>query len=209
MLTLGIETAIAGGSLCLARDGKPVATWNGGAESARAELLLVHIDELLRKGGLQAHDLNSIVVGIGPGSFTGIRIGISTALGLGRAIGLTCRGVMTLDALNEHLGDGPRIVAVPLGRAKYCWKSYGGEQAAVARAGTIEDLCVETVESGVSLAAHPAVGRAMDEIHGELRPQGVTNTGYDLAVAIACASALIETTLEPLYLTAHTQQGAS
>ena len=66
---------------------------------SRPQLLLADVDEMLRAAGLDAADLTGIVVGTGPGSFTGMRIGLSVARGLGLALDLPVAGVSTLDAL--------------------------------------------------------------------------------------------------------------
>jgi len=70
-----------------------------GERVSDSRLLLADVDELLRRAGLLAADLTGVVVGTGPGSFTGMRIGLSVARGLGLALGLQVAGVSTLDAL--------------------------------------------------------------------------------------------------------------
>jgi len=70
-----------------------------GERTSRAVTLLEDIDALLRQGGASAGDLDALAVGIGPGSFTGVRIGLATACGLGLALDLRAAGVSTLDAL--------------------------------------------------------------------------------------------------------------
>jgi tRNA threonylcarbamoyladenosine biosynthesis protein TsaB len=80
-------------------------------------------------GGWQAVDL--IAVGIGPGTFTGIRIGIATARGLGVSLGLPLRGVCTLDALGRGIqegNEGPSALAVLDGwRGEVFAALYGAE----------------------------------------------------------------------------------
>jgi len=57
--------------------------------------------------GVTPGDLNAIAVGVGPGSYTGVRLGIAAALGLGRALGIPVHGGATLEALlAPHLSDG-------------------------------------------------------------------------------------------------------
>ena len=70
-----------------------------GERTSRAVTLLEDVDALLRQAGMQTRDVEALAVGIGPGSFTGVRIGLATARGLGLALGIPAAGVSTLDAL--------------------------------------------------------------------------------------------------------------
>jgi tRNA threonylcarbamoyladenosine biosynthesis protein TsaB len=70
-----------------------------GERSSRAVTLLEDVDALLRQGGASASDVDLLAVGTGPGSFTGVRIGLATARGLALALGIEAAGVSTLDAL--------------------------------------------------------------------------------------------------------------
>jgi tRNA threonylcarbamoyladenosine biosynthesis protein TsaB len=89
-VTLAIESAVAGGSLSLLDPtGREIESWVGSDTNvARAEDLIVNIDALLSTAGLTTSDLGLIAVSAGPGSFTGIRIGIATALGLKNGLGI-------------------------------------------------------------------------------------------------------------------------
>lgn len=70
------------------------------AEGASRPLtLLEDVDALLRRGGVRPRQLEALVVGTGPGSFTGLRMGLATARALAFALGLRTAGVSTLDAL--------------------------------------------------------------------------------------------------------------
>ena len=76
-------------------------------ERAHASDLLPRIDALRRELGAQADELHAIVVGTGPGSFTGLRVGIATALGLARATGAALLGIPSFEALAlAELRDG-------------------------------------------------------------------------------------------------------
>jgi len=70
-----------------------------GERTSRAVTLLEDIDALLRQAGMHTRDVEGLAVGVGPGSFTGVRIGLSTARGLALALGIPAAGVSTLDAL--------------------------------------------------------------------------------------------------------------
>jgi tRNA threonylcarbamoyladenosine biosynthesis protein TsaB len=68
-----------------------------------SEQLLAGVDRVLRGAGLGLQDLDGIAVGLGPGSFTGLRVALSTAKGLAMALGIPLRGVPTLEALAHNV----------------------------------------------------------------------------------------------------------
>jgi tRNA threonylcarbamoyl adenosine modification protein YeaZ len=94
VLTLAFDTATDTATSALVDDGEVL-----GERTSRAVTLLEDVDALLRQGGAHPRDLGALVVGIGPGSFTGVRIGLAAARGLALALDLQGAGVSTLDAL--------------------------------------------------------------------------------------------------------------
>lgn len=94
MLTLAFDTATERATSALVDDGEVL-----GERVSRASTLLADVDALLRQAGARPADIGRLAVGIGPGSFTGIRIGLAAARGLGLALGIGAAGVSTLDAL--------------------------------------------------------------------------------------------------------------
>ena len=94
MLILAFDTATERATSALVDDGEVL-----GERVSRASTLLADIDALLRQAGAHPRDIDALAVGTGPGSFTGIRIGLAAARGLGLALGVTAAGVSTLDAL--------------------------------------------------------------------------------------------------------------
>jgi tRNA threonylcarbamoyladenosine biosynthesis protein TsaB len=94
VLTLAFDTATSAATTALVRDGDVL-----GEAVSRAVRVLEDADELLRASGVDRSELTGIVVGTGPGSFTGMRLGLATARGLALALELPVAGVSTLDAL--------------------------------------------------------------------------------------------------------------
>src|SRR4051795_5403230 len=94
MLILAFDTATDVATSALVADGEVL-----GERTSRAVTLLEDVDALLRQSGTQTRDIEALAVGIGPGSFTGVRIGLATARGLALALGVPVAGVSTLDAL--------------------------------------------------------------------------------------------------------------
>ena len=97
-MTLALDCATARAVCGIVRDGRELAfaSAEGGHAAQRA---LVLVDEVLARAGYELPDIGRIVVGCGPGSFTGLRVGIATARGLALALDLPCEGVSTLEAL--------------------------------------------------------------------------------------------------------------
>jgi tRNA threonylcarbamoyladenosine biosynthesis protein TsaB len=94
VLTLAFDTATAVATSALV-DGDEVL----GERVSRAQTLLEDVDALLRQAGAHPSELGRLAVGIGPGSFTGVRIGLAVARGLALSLDLPGSGVSTLAAL--------------------------------------------------------------------------------------------------------------
>src|SRR5205085_6603349 len=94
MLTLAFDTATGVATSALVRDGGVL-----GERSSRAVRVLADVEELLEHAGAEPGELSRVVVGTGPGSFTGVRMGLAAARGLAFALDLRLAGVSTLDAL--------------------------------------------------------------------------------------------------------------
>ena len=94
MLTLAFDTATSVATAALVRDGEVL-----GERISRAVRVLHDADELLRENGARRSELTGIVVGTGPGSFTGLRMGLAAARGLSFALDVPVAGIPTLAAL--------------------------------------------------------------------------------------------------------------
>lgn len=94
MLTLAFDTATGEATSALVDDGEVL-----GERVSRAQTLLEDVDALLRQAGAHPRDLDRLAVGLGPGSFTGVRMGLAVARGLALSLELPGAGVSTLAAL--------------------------------------------------------------------------------------------------------------
>jgi tRNA threonylcarbamoyladenosine biosynthesis protein TsaB len=94
MLILAFDTATDVATSALV-DGEEVL----GERTSRAATVLEDVDALLRQAGAHTRELEGVAVGVGPGSFTGVRVGLATARGLALGLGIPVAGVSTLDAL--------------------------------------------------------------------------------------------------------------
>ena len=99
---------------------------------ARGELLAPTIDRVLRAAGVGVGDLTHLVVGVGPGPFTGLRVGLVTARVMAEALGIPAYGVCSLDAVAaEAVGsgtvDGPFAVATDARRKEVYLAAYDAD----------------------------------------------------------------------------------
>jgi tRNA threonylcarbamoyladenosine biosynthesis protein TsaB len=99
MPILAIDTGTAIGSVALFEGGRLLALQEYHLGKAHARLLMPMIDTLLAHAEVDKHTLNAIAVSEGPGSYTGLRIGVSTAKGLCMALGKPLIAVSSLEAL--------------------------------------------------------------------------------------------------------------
>jgi len=99
MLTLAIETSGPGGGVALSRGTTPLASVAVSSSETHSRRLIPCINWLLERAGMKMEELQCVAASLGPGSFTGIRIGLATARGLSLALGIPLAGVPTMDAL--------------------------------------------------------------------------------------------------------------
>lgn len=118
MVFLGIDTSTKFLCVVLARQGRVVAAYRVETERAHAQLLPDEIRRLLKKNHSRINDIKLLGVDIGPGSFTGIRIGIATIKGLGLALGVNIVCVSSLDVLAWGLRNKTVGLACPVMDAK-------------------------------------------------------------------------------------------
>jgi tRNA threonylcarbamoyladenosine biosynthesis protein TsaB len=159
MLTLAFDTATAVATVALVRDGDVL-----GERTSTAARVLADADELLRAEGLEQGELSRLAVGTGPGSFTGIRIGLAAARGLAFSLSLPVAGVSTLDAL---AAGAPGAVPVIDAKRREVFVLLDGGPRALAPA----EL---TLEPGTVCVGDGAVRyRELLEAHGaEVPPDG-------------------------------------
>src|SRR3954468_19195763 len=105
MLILAFDTATDVATSALVADGEVL-----GERTSRAVTLLEDVDALLRQAGARTRDVEALAVGIGPGSFTGVRIGLAAARGLALALDLPVAGVSTLAALAAGAGGAVPVI---------------------------------------------------------------------------------------------------
>ena len=124
-VTLAIETAIGAGGVSLLCGQDELASSNGGV--SRAEEVLTGIERVIAEAAATLADVDLIAVSIGPGSFTGIRVGIATALGIRTSLNVRCVGVSSLKAMSISSSKGTCICVLPLGRGNYAAQEFSAD----------------------------------------------------------------------------------
>ena len=197
MLVLGFDTATPVVSVAL-HDGERVVSEASAAGGRRhGELLAPMIAKVLADAGVPRADLTAVAVGVGPGPYTGLRVGVVTARVLGAVLGIGVRGVCSLDVIAAAVPRGREfLVATDARRKEVYWARY---DAAGPR---LEGPAVGSAASIPGAAGLAVAGRG-----GQLYPEAfgeVISPAYPNA-RILCALAVRPGTVpllpaEPLYL---------
>jgi len=144
---LAVDTTTARGSLAVVTDQGVAAESRSTTQEGHSRWLLAAVADSLEKLGLEARDLDGFAVTVGPGSFTGLRVGMSSVQGLALGAGAPCVGVSSLDLLGRAgAGGAPTVQAlVDAQRGEVFGGVYdgGGRPAGEPRVGTVESVLAE------------------------------------------------------------------
>ncbi len=155
-MLLAFDTATPAVSVALHDGTRLLASWTATDGRRHGEHLAVGIDAVLREAGAAIGDVDEVAVGVGPGPFTGLRVGLMTARALGSALGIAVHGVCTLDVIAAAARlDTPFVVATDARRREVYWASY---DAAGQRVGLPSvDLPADVGWSGPAVGAGAAL----------------------------------------------------
>ena len=190
VLALDTSTVVNVG---LARGDRVLATATVADQMAHVEQLMPLVSECVDAAGIRMADLDQLVVGLGPGPFTGLRVGVVTAQVLSYALGLELRGVCSLDVLAaQFVGASPGefVVATDARRREVYWARYSRlgvrlEEPRVSRPSDVPRL--------------PVIGPAADLYADQL--QAVPGPrSMDPGVLATTGATLPDAGHEPLYL---------
>ena len=150
MKILALETSAKSVSCAVVEDGAPLASAYQCTGLTHSRTLLPMVDAMLKNADLTLDDINAIAIAAGPGSFTGLRIGIAAVKGLAWAADKPCLGVSTLEAMVQNAAhiDGLIVGAMDARRAQVynaVFEAKGGELTRLTpdRAISLEELCAQ------------------------------------------------------------------
>jgi tRNA threonylcarbamoyladenosine biosynthesis protein TsaB len=103
MIILGIETATMTGGVALLNEKRLISEYTLNVRTTHTARLMPVIDQILRDSSIDKSEIDGIAISTGPGSFTGLRIGLATAKGLALGLSIPLLGVPTLDALARNV----------------------------------------------------------------------------------------------------------
>jgi tRNA threonylcarbamoyladenosine biosynthesis protein TsaB len=109
MITLGVDTSVSLGGVALWRDGEGMAEMMMESPLSHAEELLPLVLRLFERCGLERDEIDLVSVNVGPGSFTGLRIGLATAKGFCQALGIPLVGIDGTFAYRARLDAKERV----------------------------------------------------------------------------------------------------
>ena len=134
-LILAVETATLAGSIALARGAEVIRGINGDPQISHSNTLLADLDRLLNEAGVKLPEIDLFAVAAGPGSFTGLRIGIATVKALAATLERPCAAIPTLEAVALAGGVSDASVALlPAGRGEVFAQLFSVSREGVVKA---------------------------------------------------------------------------
>lgn len=217
MLVLALDTAtpvVTAGLVDLPADDGPPSTRAERAHDGRkhGELLMPAVRELCDEAGVALADVDAVVAGVGPGPFTGLRVGIVSAAALGDALDVPVHGVCSLDAIALSAAAAPDastgnlLVVTDARRREVYWAAYdsfpGSRPARRITGPSVEAplvLADRLAELGIARAVgDPSFAATLGVDVGP--PRSPAPYGLVVAAAEDLRSGTVPAPLEPLYL---------
>ncbi len=218
MKIMALETSAKAVSVAVVEDGAVLAAAYQNIRLTHSVTLMPLMDGMLHNAGLTAADMDLIAVAAGPGSFTGLRIGVSAAKGLAWALDLPCCGVSTLEAMveNVRMFEGTVICAMDARRQQIYNAVFDCRGGVLTRRCEDRAVALETLADELKNDTQPKIvvgdGAKLCDIY--LNAQGIScrmappDSRYQKAAGVALAAerlaqegqTVTAQTLRPVYL---------
>ena len=175
MTILAIETSAKAASCAVIREGAPVALAFQATALTHSRTLMPMVEDMLRNSELSLRDMDAVAVAAGPGSFTGLRIGVAAVKGLAWAAELPCVGVSTLEAMAAPLAHaGGRIIGAMDARRQQIYNAvFSAEDGRLARLSPDRAIALSQLEEELDReAAYTVVGDGAELCFRYLKERG-------------------------------------
>lgn len=216
MRILAVETSAGPSSCAVTENGVVLASCYNNTAQTHSQTLMPMVEEMLRQAALSVEDMDLLAVSAGPGSFTGVRIGVSALKGLAFTADKPCAGVSTLAAIArnaEGIGFNGVVCAAMDARCKQVYTAcFSAENGTLSRLSEDEAVSIETLKERLLTFEKPVLllgdGAALcyDECKDTVPALLLAppHLRYQTAVGVAreaegCAAVSAEA-LQPLYL---------
>ncbi len=159
MLTLAIETATKVCSVALCRDGEIIAAYDVNTGMTHSEGLLPQLEQLLQRTGVSKKEIGLVAVSMGPGSFTGLRIGLATAEAMAYSWQCCLHGVDTLEGLAYNIPLEGVVLSPVLDAQKgnYYQALYQWQDGALTKLADTEVVSKEQLLERIAVFGTPAL----------------------------------------------------
>ena len=200
MRILAVETATGCQSVALMEGSKVLAQRDRDAAGHHAKYLVPTIDEVFKMAGCGLSEVHALAVSIGPGSFTGLRVGLATMIGFRMVMGLPLAAVPTLEAMAWNLrGTNETICPVLKSRAgevywaRYRWQGTGLIRMGDEHVGPLEKLARAMIEPAIMYGEgwqgnRDELRHLFDSLHVPIQ-EGAAEVMAASAVSVALAGA--------------------
>jgi tRNA threonylcarbamoyladenosine biosynthesis protein TsaB len=214
MKILAFDSATSACSAAIWRDGEIPARRFAAMERGQSEALIPMVVEVLKEAGLTYAEIDFIAVTVGPGSFTGVRIGLAAARGMALAGGLPVIGVTTFEAVAKGVGAAERagrglVVAIDAKRTDIYAQSFGPDLAALGPpAAVMPEVLAKALPAGPLLVAGDGAAQLRPALEAADRGRIRFASGFGAPDAVHIAALAAERTVtatvdaapRPLYL---------
>lgn len=199
MIVLSLDTALAACQGALVRDGQPLALASEAMDRGHQERLAPLVAELFAAAGIAPSAVDRVVVTLGPGSFTGLRVGVAFAKGVAIGLGKPLVGVGTLEALAAEVsGRSAAVIAAPHGRV-YLQRFQDGRPVSEPNIALVEDALARLRAEPVDVLIGPAAATLVEALPGVMVQPLAWPDPVRLA-RLGAAAPVMPGPLRPLYL---------
>jgi tRNA threonylcarbamoyladenosine biosynthesis protein TsaB len=189
LIILSVETATRAGSLAVRRGAEVLAQWRGTDDFSHSSELLIVIEDVLRVAEVKLSEIQLFAVALGPGSFTGLRVGLATVKGLCAALQTPAIGVPALEAISFGHQHNQAVCAIlPAGRGEVFAQIWSANKSRLLTL-KLTDLLAEIKHySDIKVIAPLDVQKQIEELASETKTLNFSEIPENIAVNVGLAA---------------------